>query len=144
MQQYLQIFHTKNKRWAAQVKAKEKNREIFSVFHEVRSERKPCSVPAEAGRDHLSLRFVTKTLEDNNCLTATSRGTRSGPPRCALALAPSPGVASDRVYICRQSPVLPVSSYLAFPSLPHKVRRSISVALSLRSPSADVIRYPAL
>ena len=28
------------------------------------------------------------------------------------------GVASDRVYICTQSPVVPVSSYLAFPSLP--------------------------
>ena len=28
------------------------------------------------------------------------------------------GVASDRVYICTQLPVVPVSSYLAFPSLP--------------------------
>ena len=28
------------------------------------------------------------------------------------------GVAPDRVYICTQSPVVPVSSYLAFPSLP--------------------------
>ena len=36
-----------------------------------------------------------------------------------------------------------VSSYLAFPSLPAR-RRFISVALSRRSPSADVIRYPAL
>ena len=27
------------------------------------------------------------------------------------------GVAPDRVYICTQSPVVPVSSYLAFPSL---------------------------
>ena len=53
------------------------------------------------------------------------------------------GVASDRVYICTQLPVVPVSSYLAFPSLPLSWR-SISVALSLRSPSADVIRYPAL
>ena len=30
------------------------------------------------------------------------------------------GVASDRVYICTQLPVVPVSSYLAFPSLPLK------------------------
>ena len=59
-------------------------------------------------------------------------------------LAASPcGVASDRVYICTQLPAVPVSSYLAFPSLP-LARRSISVALSRRSPSADVIRYPAL
>ncbi len=36
---------------------------------------------------------------------------------------------------------LPVSSYLAFSSLP-QMRRFFSVALSLRSPSADVIRYP--
>jgi len=28
------------------------------------------------------------------------------------------GVASNRVYICTQLPVVPVSSYLAFPSLP--------------------------
>ena len=30
---------------------------------------------------------------------------------------PTCGVASDRVYICTQLPVVPVSSYLAFPSL---------------------------
>ncbi len=40
---------------------------------------------------------------------------------------------------------VPVSSYLAFPSLPSLAGgRFISVALSLRLPSADVIRYPAL
>ena len=38
----------------------------------------------------------------------------------------------------------PVSSYLAFPSLPDGVGRSISVALSRESPPADVIRYPVL
>ena len=54
------------------------------------------------------------------------------------------GVASDRVYICKLVTKLPVSSYLAFPSLPSKTRRFISVALSRRSPSADVISYPAL
>ena len=51
------------------------------------------------------------------------------------------GVASGRVYICSALPREPVSSYLAFPSLP-LARRFISVALSLKSPSADVIRYP--
>ncbi len=35
----------------------------------------------------------------------------------------------------------PVSSYLAFPSLP-QMRRFISVALSLESPPPDVIRRP--
>ncbi len=61
---------------------------------------------------------------------------------CRMA-APICGVASDRVYICTQLPAMPVSSYLAFPSLP-LARRFISVALSLGSPPADVIRYPAL
>ena len=35
------------------------------------------------------------------------------------------GVASDRVYICTQLPVVPVSSYLAFPSLPRKNHGSL-------------------
>ena len=53
------------------------------------------------------------------------------------------GVASDRVYICTQLPAVPVSSYLAFPSLPDKksgglfllhfpgsrLRRTLSVTL---------------
>ena len=38
-------------------------------------------------------------------------GSRSGDP-------PHGGVASDRVYICTQLPVVPVSFYLAFPSVP--------------------------
>ena len=52
-------------------------------------------------------------------------------------------VAADRVYMAADVSTRSVSSYLAFPSLPHK-RRFISVALSLRSPSAAVSRYPAL
>ena len=36
-----------------------------------------------------------------------------------LAAAPICGVASDRVYICTQLPAMPVSFYLAFPSVPH-------------------------
>ena len=54
------------------------------------------------------------------------------------------GVASDRVYTCTQSPAVPVSSYLAFSSLPRRARRLFSVALSRESPPADVIRYPVL
>ena len=53
------------------------------------------------------------------------------------------GVAPDRVYMAREVTSASVSSYLAFPSLP-LIRRFISVALSLRSPSAAVSRYPAL
>ena len=59
------------------------------------------------------------------------------------ACARSHGVASDRVYMTPPVTKGMVSSYLAFPSLP-LARRFISVALFLRSPSADVIRYPAL
>ena len=36
----------------------------------------------------------------------------------------------------------PVGSYPTFPSLPKLIRRFISVALSLKSPSPDVIRHP--
>ncbi len=53
------------------------------------------------------------------------------------------GVASDRVYSGSALPQKRVSSYLAFPSLPH-ARRFISVALSRRLPVADVISYPVL
>ena len=62
-------------------------------------------------------------------------------PTC---LAASHGVASDRVYSKSMLPWKWVSSYLAFPSLPFKGRRSISVALFRRLPAADVISYPAL
>ncbi len=55
---------------------------------------------------------------------------------------PPKGVASDRVYRASHVTAGSVSSYLAFPSLPLS-RRFISVALSRRSPSADVIRYPS-
>ncbi len=56
------------------------------------------------------------------------------------------GVAPDRVYSDAQSyqcagELLPRLSILTFPKTGG---RFISVALSLRSPSADVIRYPAL
>ena len=53
-------------------------------------------------------------------------------------------VAANRVYMAADVSTRSVSSYLAFPSLPYNIRRFISVALSLRSPSAAVSRYPAL
>ncbi len=56
---------------------------------------------------------------------------------------PSVDVAAGRVYMAGGVSISSVSSYLAFPPLPEN-RRFISVALSLRSPSAAVSRYPAL
>ena len=60
----------------------------------------------------------------------------------AALLRPVNGVASDRVYICAKSPVRRWA--LTSPFHPYPFGRFISVALSLRSPSADIIRYPAL
>ena len=88
------------------------------------------------GRDHLSLPCVTAEL--GACAPAaigTSAGSRG-------TCVPPKGVASDRVYMASRVTAGSVSSYLAFPSLPH-TRRFISVALSLGSPPADVIRYPS-
>lgn len=58
---------------------------------------------------------------------------------------PSVDVAANRVYMAGNVSTPSVSSYLAFPPLlPYAdiKQRYISVALFLRSPSADVIRYP--
>ena len=97
---------------------------------------KPGSVPAVAGRDHLSLPCVTAWLGgDPPAAIGTPAGRRG-------TKVPPKGVASDRVYMASHVTAGSVSSYLAFPSLP-LARRFISVALSLRSPSADVIRYPS-
>ena len=63
---------------------------------------------------------------------------RWAPPPCGAL----EGVASDRVYRKALLPRSSVSSYLAFPPLPTKGWRYISVALARRLPSADVIRYP--
>ena len=54
-----------------------------------------------------------------------------------------PNLAPDGVYTARRVAAAPVSSYLPFPSLQNTLR-SVSVALSLKSPSPDVIRRPAL
>ena len=55
----------------------------------------------------------------------------------------SPYLASGGVYTAGEVTSSPVSFYLAFSSLPFS-RRFFSVALSRKSPSADVIRHPAL
>ena len=55
----------------------------------------------------------------------------------------SPYLASGGVYTAGEVTSSPVSFYLAFSSLPFP-RRFFSVALSRKSPSADVIRHPAL
>ena len=53
------------------------------------------------------------------------------------------GLASDGVYRAMSVTSHAVVSYTAFPPL-HVSMRFISVALSLKSPSPDVIRHPAL
>ena len=71
-----------------------------------------------------------------------------------------PNLAASGVYMAYCVTTISVSSYLAFPSLPQigdtlkmynlkiflpsNLRRFISVALSRRSPSPDVIRHPVL
>ena len=70
----------------------------------------------------------------------------------------NPNLAAGGVYMAYCVTTISVSSYLAFPSLPHvgdtrkytqgkkpsHKRRFISVALSRRSPLPDVIRHPVL
>ena len=88
--------------------------------------RKPSSVVGS----YLSRRTVARTLKPSFEVMCRADN-------------PSVDVAADRVYMAEDVSALSVSSYLAFPPLPQK-RRYISVALSLRSPSAAVSRYPAL
>ena len=97
---------------------------------------KPGSVRLSRG-NHLSSPRVAPRLEPCGSATMKSASSRS-------EYSEDQGVASDRVYSKSALPQKWVSSYLAFPSLPYRVRRFISVALSRGSPRADVIRYPAL
>ena len=53
------------------------------------------------------------------------------------------GLASDGVYMAFSVTRETVVSYTAFPPLPGKTWRYLSVALSLESPPPDVIRHPA-
>ena len=63
--------------------------------------------------------------------------------RAAIDLHITIGVASDKVYMAAAS--LPLRWALTPPFHPYRLkRRYISVALARRSPSADVISYPAL
>ena len=55
-----------------------------------------------------------------------------------------PNLAAGGVYMAYRVTTVSVSSYLAFPSLQGIALRFISVALSLKSPSPDVIRHPVL
>ena len=56
-----------------------------------------------------------------------------------------PNLAASGVYMAYCVTTISVSSYHAFPSLPRGAAwRFISVALSLKSPSPDVIRHPVL
>ena len=64
--------------------------------------------------------------------------------RCRTSLASHSSVAPDGVYSARMSPYRRVSSYLAFPPLPAKSRRYLSVALSLESPPQAVSLHPVL
>ena len=56
----------------------------------------------------------------------------------------APNLAASGVYMAYPVTRVSVSSYLAFSSLQSKALRFISVALSLKSPSPDVIRHSVL
>ena len=105
---------------------KKNGRESFlqSVFGYER-DRKPGSVLD----DHLSRPRVTAGLK-------RLRRTRRAADLPPLHLAPG------GVYSGNRLPGFRVSSYLAFPSLPSRGRRFISVALSLESPPPAVSRHP--
>ena len=95
---------------------------------------KPGSVPLRA-----AIIYLRHALPRGLRLRVAAQGGNTADSRRACAR--PYGVASDRVYMTPLVTKGMVSSYLAFPSLP-LARRFISVALFLRSPSADVIRYP--
>ena len=88
--------------------------------------------PSYVKNGHLSRLPVARKLQQ-----PTLR--HDGPPYC-----PMRGLASDGVYMALPVTRETVGSYPAFPPLPAKSRRYISVALSLESPPPDVIRHPAL
>ena len=90
------------------------------------------SKPSSVEYGHLSSRTVAGTFQRY-----------SRPPPGEQPLRQRPNLAPDGVYTARRVAAAPVSSYLPFPSLQNTLR-SVSVALSLKSPSPDVIRRPAL
>ena len=71
---------------------------------------KPGSVRSGLRSCHLSVTVVASRLSAASAVLPGRHDPGMGSPRG--------GVASDRVYICTQLPVVPVSFYLAFPSVP--------------------------
>ena len=115
--------------------------------------KKPISAKTLTGSNFLLNNSIDKpssVVYDHLSSPAVAGGIK--PPfngaRRADALSPAPiGVASDRVYMAACSRILRWA--LTSPFHPYRPpfqswRRYISVALALRSPSADVISYPAL
>ena len=58
------------------------------------------------------------SIWDDRCRHASSHLRRSAGPTVYPKVQDDCGVAPDRVYICTQLPAMPVSFYLAFPSVP--------------------------
>ena len=130
----------------------------------------PCSGPREnkyAGNKHNPLVSVPGVLILSRCLNfrLMQSKTISRVMSCVIIypmeLSPVPlsdppenmtgshirflfGLASDGVYMAFSVTRETVVSYTAFPPLPGKTWRYLSVALSLESPPPDVIRHPAL
>ena len=104
---------------------------MWGALYSEKTSRRTCK-PGSVERGHLSTLTVTGKLKRYLRLYSGGQPIRI-----------QPNLASDGVYMARGVTVPSVSSYLAFPPLP-QMRRSISVALSLKSPSPDVIRRPAL
>ena len=98
--------------------------------------RKACK-PGSVGNGHLSEAFRCRKAHATDLCRAEQTLSPKGRGKS--------GVAPDRVYRTSRSPGKPVGSCPTFPPLPVRTDgRYISVALVLRLPSADVIRYPAL
>ncbi len=102
----------------------------------------------KAGRYFIDIEQVCKpgSVFDNNLSTRRVAAELQPPGRDRrAAVMPLCGVASDRVYIAAKSPPRWWALTPPFhPCHPRKGRRYLSVALSLKSPSAAVSSYPAL
>lgn len=105
---------------------------ILKARRKAKKSNEPIYKPSSVLRDYLSTSAVTDGLKRRK------RRYRGEQPYSI-----SPYLASGGVYTAGEVTSSPVSFYLAFSSLPFS-RRFFSVALSRKSPSADVIRHPAL
>ena len=72
------------------------------------------------------------SIWDDCCQHASSHLRRSAGPTVYPKVQDAYGVAPDRVYICTQLPAMPVSFYLAFPSVP----REFPLSESTRNPGS--------